>query len=70
MKEIKKKIKFCRMDYEYIPSTKCFIINGKYTIYHNGTILNKKANNYNIPDYVILIRDCLMRQRQEIKEGL
>lgn len=59
-----------KLEYDYIKSTRRFVINKKYTIYHNGLILNEHGGIDNIPQYVVLIRDCLMRQRQEIMEAL
>ena len=57
-----------QIKYEYIRAGNVYIINNKYTIYYDGTILNNKAEKENIPLYVQSIADLLKFERQRIKE--
>lgn len=56
-----------QIKYEYIKACNVYIINDKYTIYYDGTILDEKAQS-NIPLYVQSIADLLKFERNRIKE--
>lgn len=57
-----------QIKYKYVRACNVYIINDKYTIYQDGTILDEKAQSNNIPLYVQSIADLLRFERNRIKE--